>query len=368
VIIAYDLRYACDHFVGIGTYAFSLLEALLALPGDERYVVLWDPRQAHARYDLSGLRSHPRVTWVERPYAPLGFWALVQAGAWLRRLAPDAYFSPFHFLPLAPGCPCVLTVHDVRPLRFRDELGPVRRELFHQSLRRACRSQRLVTDSEFSRAEILALLPVVPARVRAIRLGVQPGLGTLAGERPPAVPDGPFALVVGDNRPHKNLVVLAEAWARMGAAAPLALVGAGPVDARHPDLVALARRSGAQAHHLGRVSQAGLAWLYRNATLFLFPSVYEGFGLPLAEALAHGLPVVASDLPVLREFGDDAACFVTPDRPDLWARAVADLAGDTSARARLGAAGRVQAAALTYERTARGVLEVLVEARRAARS
>ncbi len=367
MIVAYDLRFACDHFVGIGTYAFALLEALLALPGDERYVVLWDPRQAHARFDLAGVRAHARVTWVERPYPPLGPRALVQVGVWLRRLTPDVYFSPFHLLPLMPGCPCVLTVHDVRPLRFRDELDPVRRALFRLSLQRACRARLLVTVSDFSRAEIVALLPAAPARVRTVRPGVQPRLGSLAPERPSAVPDGPFALVVGDNRPHKNHVVLASAWARFGASPPLALVGAGPVDARHPDLAVLARRAGAQAHHLGRVSQRELVWLYQHATLLLFPSRYEGFGSPLAEAFAQGLPAVASDLPVLREIGGGAASFVEPDRTDRWADAVDDLARDAGARQRMIVAGRVRAADLTYGQTARGLLEVLHEARRTVR-
>lgn len=367
MIVAYDLRYAGDHFVGIGTYAHALLEALLQSPGDERYVVLWDPRQAHERFDFAGLRAHPRVTWVEKPYPPLGPWALIQTGAWLRRLSPDVYFSPFHFLPLAPGCPCVLTVHDVRPLRFRDELDPVRRALYRVSLQRACRARLLVTVSDSSRAEIVALLPVDPERVRTVRPGVQPGLASLALERPPAVPDGPFALVVGDNRPHKNHAVLARAWASFGTAPPLALVGAGPVDERHPDLAALARRVGAQAHHLGRVSQRELAWLYQHATMLLLPSRYEGFGSPLAEAFAQGLPAVVSDLPVFREIGGDAACFVEADRADRWAEVVAGLAGDGAARERMRAAGRALAAGLTYGQTARGLLEVLREARRRVR-
>lgn len=368
MIVAYDLRFACDHFVGIGTYAFALIEALLTLPGDERYIVLWDPRQAHARFDFARVRSHPRVTWVERPYQPLGPWALVQVGTWLRRVAPDVYFSPFHLLPLASGCPCVVTVHDVRPLRFGDELDPVRGALFRLSLQRACRARFLITVSDFSRAEILALLPAAPARVRTARPGVQPRLGSLAQERPPAVPNGPFALVVGDNRPHKNHAVLAGAWARFGASPPLALVGAGPVDERHPDLAGLARQAGAQAHHLGRVSQSELAWLYRHATLLLFPSCYEGFGSPLAEAFAQGLPAVVSDLPVFREIGGDAACFVEADRADRWAEAVADLARDSAVRERMCAAGRARAADLTYEQTARTLLEVLHEARRTVRS
>ena len=361
-MIAYDLRYACDHFVGIATYAYDVLDALLQVPGDQHYAVLWDPRQPHTRFDFSRLRSHPVVTWTERPYAPLSPLSLAQVGVWLRSLAPAVYFSPFHLLPFRPDCPCVVTVHDVRSLRFATELSPWRRVPYRWSLVRATRARLLVTDSDFSRREVTELLPVDSARVRTVYPGVHSGLGRAAPRRPTGLPEGGFALVVGDNRPHKNLVVLAEAWARLGVDAPLQLVSAGPAHPRHPDLAALARAAGACAVCLGRVPEAELVWLYRNATLVLFPSVYEGFGLPLVEAFAHGVPAVVSDIQVFREIGAGAACFVAPDSAETWAGEVRRLAGDREARARLGAAGRARAAEMTCDRTAKGVLALLREA------
>src|SRR5439155_20374032 len=104
------------------------------------------------------------------------------------------------------------------------------------------------------------------------------------------------ALGVADTRPRKTLQVLAAAWGRLGAEPPLALVGAGPVELRYPSLAALAERAGARdVHQLGWVGPGELAWLYRNAELVLFPSLYEGFGFPLVEAFADGVPALASD-------------------------------------------------------------------------
>ena len=102
------MRYADDHFTGIGTHAFCLLEALLALPGPERYAVLWSPALSHSRFDFEPLRRHPRVDWIERPFSPLGLASLWKVGRLMRELRPAVYFSPFYFMPLWPGCPCVL--------------------------------------------------------------------------------------------------------------------------------------------------------------------------------------------------------------------------------------------------------------------
>src|SRR5205814_6378291 len=87
--IAFDLRYAADHFAGIGRHAFCLFEALLELPGPERYTALWNPALAITRFDLEPVRRHPRVTWVEKPFGPLAPPSLWQVGGWLREPRPS---------------------------------------------------------------------------------------------------------------------------------------------------------------------------------------------------------------------------------------------------------------------------------------
>src|SRR5262249_28947191 len=153
-------------------------------------------------------------------------------------------------------------------------------------------------------------------------------------------------------KPHKNLAILVNAWKRFGASPPLQLVTAGPDDPRHPSVEDLAGRAGASAiTTLGRVEEPEVEWLYRHAMLVLFPPLYEGFGLPVVEAFAHGVPVVASGIPTLREIGEGVARFVAPLDGSDWAAAVRELAGDPATRRAMAAAGRARAAELTYERT-----------------
>jgi glycosyltransferase involved in cell wall biosynthesis len=362
VTIAYDLRYADAHFTGIGTHAHALLKALLDLPGDERYLVLWNP-DGRDRYGVESLRAHPRVRWEERRIPALHPFGPIALGSWLRRERPAVYYSPFYLLPVGSPCPAVLTIHDVWPLRMPEGLSPIRRVLYRASIRRARRARAVVTSSRFSRSEIVALVGIPESRVHAIRLGVPPMADSRAPERPEQLPDRPFALVVGDNRPRKNLSILAEAWARMGPGPPLMLVSAGPADNRYPTLAEFATRRGARdVVGLGWVDEARLAWLYAHATVVLFPTIYEGFGFPLVEAFVRGLPVVASDIPTLREIGEGVASFVDPHDAAAWQRSVTDVAARPDEARRMRDAGRRRASELPYRHTAEATLEVLREA------
>jgi glycosyltransferase involved in cell wall biosynthesis len=257
----------------------------------------------------------------------------------------------------------VLTIHDVWPLRLPVGLSWLKGRLYRASLAHARGARFIVTSSRFSQREIATLLRLPIDRVRAIRLGVPPPIAEAEPRRPASMPDGTFALVVGDNRPRKNLDMLARAWASFGARPPLGLVSAGPVDGRFSSLAQFATEAGAAGvASLGWVEEPELAWLYRNAALVLFPSQYEGFGFPLVEAFVRGVPTVAADIPVLREIGEGAAQFVDPDRSEAWARETSRLMSDPDERARMAAAGRARAAELQYRTTARETLALLREA------
>jgi len=363
MLIAYDLRYAADHFTGIGTHAFALFEALLSLPGDERYAVLWDPRLEHMRFDVTRFAHHPRVLWTERAAGPLHPLGMVATAAWLRRSRADVYLSPFYLRPPMAPCPCLLTIHDVWPLRLREGLGGWRGTAYRASLAWARGAHTVITSSEFSRNEIVELLRIPKRRVRAIRLGVPPRPPQIAPRRPRRAPAGRFALVVGDNRPRKNLAALARAWALLGPDPALELVSAGPADPRYATMERLAAEAGAHAvTGLGWVEEPELEWLYANATMLLFPSRYEGFGFPLVEAFVRGLPVVAAGIPVLLEIGEGVCVFLDPDDPAAWGATIRRLAGSITERDELAAAGRARARELRYEDTARATLALLHEA------
>jgi glycosyltransferase involved in cell wall biosynthesis len=364
MIVAYDLRYASDHFAGIGQHTFSLLESLLGLDGEERYRVLWDPRQSNTRFDFQPFRTHPRVDWVEKQFHPISPFGALQVGAWLRRERPGVYFSPFGLRPIASGCPEVLTLHDVAALRTAHVPSLVSYALYRLSLVLAARASRIIAVSEFSRREIIEVLGVPSDRVVAILCGISGRPSLESHRRPEQLREGRFALVVGDNRPRKNLAVIAKAWS-LADAPTTPLVAIGPVDPRFPAFAELLGTANAhRLQHLGWVRPEELEWLYRHAEIVLLPSMYEGFGLPLLEAMAAGTPPVVSDIPVFREVGGDGAVFAPPNDPEGWARAVNALLADAGARGQLRAKGLARAAELTYRATAEKTLAVLREVAR----
>lgn len=354
--VVFDLRYATDHFPGIGTYAYSLLAALLEQPGDERYRVLWPAGGVRSRFDLDRIRHHARVAWTETAEPALGWRAPFRTGALLRKLGGDVYLSPFYLRPVGAPMPVVLTLHDALHLT-RESASPWGiRVRFALALAHARGASAMLTVSEFARADLVRRAGIPAHKLHVVPNGVPPRM-TTAVQRPARVPERPFALVVGANRPHKNLETLAHAWESFGADPPLDLVAAGPIDPRFPSLGRLARTE--HVHELGAVSAAELEWLYAHAVLLVFPTLYEGFGLPIVEAGERGLPVLASDIPALRETGGDAARYIAPQDPAAWAAAVRALASDPAERERLRVAGRARAALFDYTDSASRALAVL---------
>lgn len=361
--IVYDLRYASEHFPGIGTYAHALFAALVELPTDDRFRVLWDPSAAGTRFGREPRKWHPRVEWIETQAPALGWRAPFATGALLRRLGGDVYLSPFYLCPFGAPMPVVLTLHDALHLAHESGSPLGMRLRFALALQFTRGAAALLTVSEFARRDLVRRAWLPASRLHLVPNGVPP---RFAGEpvRPAGVPDRPFALVVGANRPHKNLATLALAWQQLGEPPALDLVAAGPIDARFPSLRQLA--PGPSVCVLGSVSAAELEWLYAHAVLLVFPSRYEGFGLPLLEAADRGLPVIASDIPALRETGGEAARFVRAGDATAWAAAVRELAADAAARERMRVAGRQRARQFDFAASAARARAVLASVARGA--
>lgn len=284
----------------------------------------------------------------------------------LRRLAPllmaadgnAVLFAPNYLFPplfrFAAG-KRVATIHDLGvikvPWAVRPDSGVALRERLERTLFAA---DLLLTPSEAVRRELIDL-GVDPGRVRAIHHGTGVLSEAAPAPLPPAIPPR-FALHVGTIEPRKNVAVLLAAWRRMRAAGiappPLVLCGGWGWNAEEVRAqIDEAARDG-WVVHLGYVTAGELAALYAAAELVALPSFYEGFGLPAIEALAAGAPLVASDLPVLREVAGDAALYVPPDRPDLWAKTIAALLADGDLRAELRRKGLERAKLFNWTRAA----------------
>ncbi|MDD4936953.1 MAG: glycosyltransferase family 1 protein [Acidiphilium sp.] len=228
---------------------------------------------------------------------------------------------------------------------------------------------QVVTVSEFSRAEILRHLRAAPGQVAVMPEGAD-HIGRITAQADilavHGLERGGFVLVVGTLAAHKNmraLGTLAQCLAQRGV--PLVIVGS---------LGGNAFRSGGAAdlpqpaHYIGRVSDAQLKALYQAAACFVFPSRYEGFGLPAVEAMASGCPVVAADIPALRETCGDAALYCDPLSPEDIARRVLLLLDDTAQQTQRRAAGLEHTRAMTWHRAAETLLNILSTRERMERS
>jgi glycosyltransferase involved in cell wall biosynthesis len=292
---------------------------------------------------------------VEQHAAPLRSRVAIDQ-AWLPLAARAARVDLLHTLafptPLLWRGPAALTVHDATPWLHRDTVSTgmrlYYRPLYAQALRRAA---AVFTVSEASARDLAATTGVPAARICVTPNGIPPAFFD-ARPGPPGA--RPYLLAVGTLEPRKNLPALVEAFRllrRGGRDLDLLLVGRQGWAGQLP--------LGDVAPHVrltGTVSDADLAALYAGAACFVLPSLYEGFGLPLGEAMAAGTPAVASDLPALRELGGDAVRYAPPSDPAALAAAIAATLDDGRSTARIEAA-RERARRFTWERCARATLE-----------
>jgi glycosyltransferase involved in cell wall biosynthesis len=318
---------------GDETYVENLLVQLGALGGDDfRFAAIT------RRPDL----VPDGVEAVElRAYSQVLRMALGMPRA-LRRLQPAlAHFQ--HALPLRCPCPAVVTVHDLSFERDPAAMGRLDRAIFkHVVPRAARRARRVIAVSERTKRDLVELYAIPGERIAVTPHGVDPAFG------PGEEEDSGYVLYVGAIQARKNPLAAADAAAAVG----LPFVVAGPE--REPALARELERRGADLR--GYVEKEELARLYRGATCLVLPSRYEGFGLPVLEAMACGTPVVANPDPALREVGGDAALYAEPaGLADAIRRAIAE-------RARLRAAGLERARLFSWAETARRTLAVYREA------
>ncbi len=269
-------------------------------------------------------------------------------------------------VPQRLPCPLVVTLHDLIPVtHYGLKSFHWRWRLFYEwNLRSLRRSAQVITVSEASRREILALLQLDPARVVTVYNGVEEP--AVLSSKAPAEEMGlprPYALCVGSYEPRKNLLRLLQAYAQAVASGlPHHLVIVAQPDDSGRDAVVqdLVRELGLQGRvrFLHGLPEPSLWRVYCQADLFVFPSLAEGFGLPPLEAMAAGVPVIASGLPSLREVLGNAAWYVDPMAETEIATALLHLAGDADLRAQLAESGRRQAARYPWAECARRTLEV----------
>ncbi len=346
---------------GMESYARELVPQLARLLPDRRLVALLS-REGAARYGSSDLGTEVvelPVSAANRPWR-----AIYEQLALIRTVRGLDEGGLLHSLgntgPLRTGeIVHVVTIHDMIPARIPAAVNSrwMRPPLVALVNAVARNADRVITDSRNSAGDVAELAGVPAERIDVVPLaGHDDGVdGDEIDVRSRfALPDGPIVLGSAATLAHKNVGALIEAFARVGGDPPplLALPGY-PIPAGH-ELRTLADRLNVagRVFFLGWAEAAELASLYRAATCFVFPSLYEGFGLPVLEAMQRGTPVACSNRTSLPEVGGDAALYFDPHNVDSIARCIEQLLADDELRRRLSAAGVRRAAGFTWRRTA----------------
>ncbi|MCA1644902.1 MAG: glycosyltransferase family 4 protein [Chloroflexi bacterium] len=367
-VIALDGRLV-GYTAGIARYAVLLAEALAQLDGPERYVVVRGRRDRGSNIGGASVRQLRALTpphhRLERVTLPLEILA--------RRRWPVLLHSLDHVAPAWGPWRSVVTLHDLAFLLYPGTHGAASRAYYAATGESVRHAERVIAVSQRTASDAVRLLGVDPSRIRVVHEAAAPGfwprprdgLVALAGRLGfDPDPRRPYVLFVGTLEPRKNLPLLVEAFAQMQRRldAQLVIVGArGWLD--EPIFAAHARSGlGDAARFVGSVGEEDLAVLYSHAGVFVLPSLYEGFGLPVLEAMACGAPVVASNAGPLPEVAGDAAVLLKPEDPDAWALALRDVLSSPSLADDLRRRGFARARAFDWQRSALATREVYREA------
>ena len=347
---------------GTENYSLQLIRHLLALDTDHRYRLYFNQPPT-----LDLLPLSPKVEFRVIPFPRL--WTHLRLSWEMARRPPDVLFVPAHVLPLIHPQRSVVTVHDLGYLHYPEAHRPFDRWYLHWSTRRHVRAAcHLIADSQATRDDLIRHYGAAPERVTVVTPGCdeifRPVTNAirLAQVKKRYGIRGDYLLHVGTLQPRKNLERLLEAFARLDG--ELQLVLAGKRGWLYDRIFRRVEELGLGDRVLfaGHVPQEDLPALMSGARLLAMPSLYEGFGLPVVEAMACGTPVVCSNASSLPEVAGHAALLVDPLDVEALAATMERVLGDDKLRAELIERGFERARKFSWERCAHETLAVLEEA------
>ncbi len=361
MIVGFDATTLAGHMSGVGYYTARLMESLANGAGEGvvgRLLVL-------SNRDLP-VTSHGKLeVCAERRFPVRSFWMQFLLPGLLHRLRPDLVHFTNYLAPAVCRTPYVVSVHDMT-LELLPAHHTLKKRLLTSSLvPRIARGARLVlTPSESTRRDVVRLLGVDDARIRVVPYAPGPLF------RPTPQPPnerwdlrGPYFLSVGTLEPRKNLARVLRAFDKVSALLPEhRLVLVGQRGWKCDDVLREVERLGPKVVLLGYVPEEDLPALYTHATALVYASLYEGFGLPVVEAMACGAPVLTSASSSMAEVAEGAALLVDPTDVDAIAEGLHALATDASLRQDLRERGKRRVSAYSWERTGRETAQAYVEA------
>ncbi len=364
--VAFDATAIPPNRAGAGVYIFNLVQALAGIDRVNTYHVYAKPDHI-AELGIAQPNFHftamPHTSTLRRLA-----WEQTTLPREIRRHKIDVLHSPHYTMPLQPGCKSVVTFCDMIFVLFPSMHSRVRRSFFQRMMRRSAeRADRLIAISESTRQDVLRFRSLPPERVVSIPLAasgafrrVDEAQARAACARCNLTPHK-FILYVGVLEPRKNVPLLLEAYARLAADYPdVPLVIAGKKGWMYEEIFRQVTNLGIaeRVRFLGYVPEDDLIGLYNTARVFVYPSRYEGFGLPVLEAMQCGAPVITCDISSMPEVAGDAALLVGLDDAPALAGELRRVLDDDALAADLSRRGMERARQFSWERCARETLDV----------
>lgn len=348
------------------TYAVSLLEALARISDPSQYVIFIN-RETHAS-NLFGEGEWSTVTCpINAMFRPVRYvWEQLALPLQAKKYRLDLLHSLGNMQPLRLQCKSVVTIHDLNFHNVAHLMSPTRRAMLRYHVTQsASAADHIITVSEFSKRQIVELLGVSPDKVTVTHNAVK--------QRPTHMVDvellkqkygikQPYIIALSSQSPHKNMSKLVNAFTllkqRRGDGLKLVLVGHRPH--KSGDLTRALNESSARDAVIftGYVPDADLASLYAHAEAFVFPSIYEGFGIPILEAFTYGTSVVCSKAASIPEVAGDAALYFDPHNIEEMAKAIDTVLSDDALREDLICKGKTRAKLFTWENAAKRTLDI----------
>lgn len=373
--IGLDARWIFPHLSGIGLHTRELIRHLAALPeaAQDDFVLFFNHESVmHGVMNDPAVKANPRFMSVLLPWSPFAPANQVFFPCELRKQHLDVYHSTNYMIPFFAflrgrlgRTRCIITIHDLIPLKhpeytpkaLKTRLLPLFRAVIHEAARRA---DAIITVSECSRTDLIDLLRLSDERARHVTV-IANGVDRRYTPGPEITQRAPTILYVGRLDPYKNVTLLIEAFARLSPEFPQARLRiVGPPDERYPEALNRIRERHLEDRvtHTGYLPDGELLKTYQEAKVLVLPSRYEGFGLPVVEAMACATPVICSNSSSLPEVAGDAALLVPTDNEEALTHALRRILSDESLQQKLSAQGPARAATYAWEQVARRTLDL----------
>jgi alpha-1,3-rhamnosyl/mannosyltransferase len=360
--IVVDARTATSHFPGIGRYISNLLMAITDLQDEMPLHIIRSPAPINYR-----IASNLRETISDTPVFSLRQqWVIPKL---INKIGGSLYHSTYYLMPYLVKVPVVFTCYDLIPIVYPQYFNPLQRIIYRTAHRIAARvSSSIIAISESTKTDLTKYFSIDEQKISAIPLAAdktfnpQPRDAIEVARNRYNLPHR-YCLYVGTNKPHKNLLGLLSAWKFLHDKKALeghSLVIAGYWDPRYPEAKEFTMASGLNkvVSFTGKVNEEDLPALYSGATVFVQPSLYEGFGLPIIEAMACGTAVTCSNTSSLPEVAGDAASLFDPRDTKSIAATLGTLLADSSMLGALREKGIRQASTFSWKKTALNTIDI----------